>query len=256
MGESLKERLSIATMCDGWQDAVERYGLAVESDHFCQAENMDGDKGIAAKAELAQLVKQHNVNILHAPFNELHPAAIDPKARKLAMDRLNQAAEIAIEYGIKKMVVHSGYIPFVYFKEWHHARSVEFWKEFIADKPDDFEICIENVLDDEPHMLAEIAKDINDKRVGLCYDVGHANIVGECSQDEWLEVMAPYLKHLHIHNNDGSGDFHGEIMNGTVDIDRIINGVIEKCSSNATLTLEMLNCENTLDWLAAKGYYR
>lgn len=256
MSNNLRDRLIIATMCSNWREVAEKYGLGVEGDYFCQAENMDGEKGIRAKADLAEMMKQYDVRIMHAPFNELFPAAIDPKARKLAMDRLNQAADIAMEFGIKKMVVHSGYVPFVYFKEWHRDRSVGFWKEFMADKPEGFEICIENVLDDEPYMLAEIVELINDERVGLCFDIGHANIVGECSQDEWLEVMAPYLKHLHIHNNDGSGDFHGEIMNGTVDIDRIINGVIEKCSSNTTLTLEMLNCENTLDWLAARGYYR
>lgn len=256
MAESLKNRLSIATMCGNWQQVADKYGLAVETDHFCQAENLDGDKAIRAKADLTQLVDKYEVRVLHAPFNELFPAAIDPKARTLAMNRLNQAADIAMEFGIKKMVVHSGYIPFVYFKEWHINRSVEFWRDFMADKPEDFEICIENVLDDEPYMLTNIVKAIDDKRVGLCYDVGHANIVGECSQDEWLNVMSPYLKHLHIHNNDGTGDFHGELMSGSIDIKRMLDGVIEKCRHDTTITLEVLNCDNTLDWLKAKGYYK
>lgn len=255
----MRDRLCIAGMCRNWQDIAGKYGLGVEIDHFCQAENMDGERGIRAREELAQLVKQYDVRILHAPFNELHPAAIDPKARELAMYRLNQAAEIAMGFGIKKMVVHSGYVPFVYFKEWHHARSVEFWREFMADKPDDFRICIENVLDDEPYMLAEIAKAVGDERVGLCYDAGHANIVGktaaEPGRDEWLEVMAPYLKHLHIHNNDGTGDFHDELMNGTIDIEGILEGVRDKCAADVTVSLEILNCENSLDWLTLKGYY-
>lgn len=264
MAESLKDRLIIATMCSNWRQVAGEYGLGVEGDYFCQAENMDGDKGIRAKADLEQMMKEFDVRIMHAPFNELHPAAIDPRARGLAMDRLNQAADIAISVGIKKMIVHSGYVPFVYFKEWHHDRSVEFWKEFMADKPEDFEICIENVLDEEPYMLADIAREVNDSRVGLCYDVGHANIVGSlmngkdatADQDEWLSVTAPYLKHLHIHNNDGTGDFHDEIMKGSVDIERILDGVLEKCSPQTTVTLEILKCENTLDWLMARGYYK
>ena len=256
-------RLCIATMCENWRDIAERFGIDVEVDHFCQAENMDGDKCAQAKADLTRLAKQYNIKILHAPFNELHPAAIDPRARALAMDRLNQAGEIAIEMGINKMVVHSGYIPFVYFKEWHRDRSVEFWQEFMADKPKNFEICIENVLDDEPYTLTEIVREVNDPRVGLCLDVGHANIVGSfmngksvsVSLEEWLGGMAPYLKHLHIHNNDGTGDFHNEIMNGTVDMERILDGVLEKCSQLTTITLEVMKCESTLDWLKNRGYY-
>ena len=255
MSNNLRDRLIIATMCSNWREVAENYGLGIEGAYFCQAENKDGEKGVHAKAELAQMLKQYVMIVMHAPFNELYPAAIDPRARALAMSRLNQAAEIAIEFGIKKMVVHSGYVPFVYFKQWHHERSVEFWKEFIADKPEDFEICIENVLDDEPHMLADIAKEIGDRRVGLCFDVGHANILGNADLMEWIRVMAPYLKHIHIHNNDGTGDFHNEIMDGIIDADAVLRGVIDECDPHTTVTLEILKCENTLDWLKDKGYY-
>lgn len=254
-GRNVRDRLIIATMCADWRDVAEKYGLGVEGDYFCQAENMDGEKGLRAKADLAEMVKKYDVRVMHAPFNELYPAAIDPRARELAMDRLNQAAEIAMEFGIKKMVVHSGYVPFVYFKEWHHERSVEFWKEFMADKPDDFEICIENVLDDEPQMMVDIVKAIDDERVGLCLDVGHANILSRTELTEWISAMAPYLKHMHIHNNNGEGDFHDELMNGSIDMGQILDEAMDKCDSHTTITLEILNCENTLDWLTARGYY-
>ncbi len=152
------------------------------------------------------------------------------------------------------MVVHSGYMPYVYFKEWHIPRSVEFWTEFMADQPEDFEICIENVLDDEPDMMAAIARDAGDPRIGLCYDVGHANIVGDRSQDEWLETMAPYLKHLHIHNNDGDRDLHRGLTEGTLDIGRVLDGVLEKCSPETTVTAEILSGPESFEWLREKGY--
>ena len=266
----LRGRLNIATMCSNWWEIADTYGVGIETDAFCQAENMEGARGDNAKADLAELMKTHDVRVLHGPFNELHPAAIDPRARALAMDRMNQAAEIALQAGIRKMVVHSGYVPFVYFKEWHHDRSVEFWREFMKDKPDDFEICIENVLDDEPHMLADIARDIDDSRVGLCLDVGHGNVVrninGAGSIDpeaggggtdiaEWLEVTSPYIKHLHVHNNDGTGDFHNDITKGNIDMEALFRDIEEKCSCDTTVTLEVINCENSLDWLIEKGYY-
>ena len=270
MAGVLKNRLLIATMCGNWQAVADKYGVGVEIDSFCQAENMDGVKGDNAKADLGELMKNYDVKVLHAPFNELHPAAIDPRARALAMERLNQAAEIALQSGINKMVVHSGYVPFVYFKEWHHDRSVEFWREFMRDKPGDFEICIENVLDDEPGMMADIARDVGDSRVGLCLDVGHGHVVrninGAGSIDpaaggsgaavsRWLEVTAPYLKHLHVHNNDGTGDFHNDITEGSIDMEALFRDIAEKCGRDITVTLEVLNCENSIDWLIDKGYY-
>ena len=170
------------------------------------------------------------------------------------MMRFNQAAELALKYDIRKMVVHSGYVPFVYFKEWHIPRSVEFWTEFMADKPDDFEICIENVLDDEPDMLAEIARQADDPRIGLCYDIGHANIVSDRSQDDWLDTMAPYLKHLHIHNNDGERDYHRGITEGSLDVERVLDGVLTKCTPETTITLEILAGKESFEWLKAQGY--
>ena len=124
----------------------------------------------------------------------------------------------------------------------------------MADQPEDFEICIENVLDDEPDMMAAIARDAADPRIGLCYDVGHANIVGDRSQDEWLETMAPYLKHLHIHNNDGDRDLHRGLTEGTLDIERVLDGVIEKCAPDTTVTAEILSGPESFDWLREKGY--
>ena len=49
--------------------------------------------------------------VLHAPFNELHPAAIDPLAKDLARHRMEQAYTACKDLGVSKMVVHSGYVP-------------------------------------------------------------------------------------------------------------------------------------------------
>ena len=219
MDRNLKERFSIATMCGNWQSIAREFDLTIELDQYCQAENMDGERGSKVKAMVEKHISEFRPAVFHAPFNELFPAAIDPKARALAMSRFNQAADLAMEFGVNMMVVHSGYVPFVYFKEWQVPRSIEFWTEFMEDKPDDFQIVIENVLDDGPYMLADIAKGVNDPRVGVCYDVGHSNIISKQSPEEWLDVLAPYLKHIHVHNNDGKKDLHKGFADGVINIE-------------------------------------
>ncbi len=254
MSGTLKDRLAIATICASWRTIADRYGVAIELDQYCQAENMDSPRGEKVQTVIRKDLKTYKALVLHAPFNELFPAAIDPKAKALARERFDRAAALALDLGVKKMVVHSGYVPFVYFKEWQIPQSVAFWSDFMADKPDDFELAIENVLDDEPYMLAEIAKGVGDPRVGICYDVGHANIVSDLGQDVWMETLAPYLKHLHIHNNDGERDYHRGFTEGTLDIARILDGMLAIGREDITVTAELITGADSFDWLAEKGY--
>lgn len=251
---NLKDRFAIATCCPSWKSIAEEFGVGIELDQFCQAKNMDGELATKLGAVIRKDLEQFRGMVLHAPFNELFPAAIDPKARELAMERYRQAADLAHAFGIKKMVVHSGWMPHVYFKEWHIPRSVEFWTELMADQPADFELCIENVLDDEPDMMAALAEGCADPRIGICYDIGHANIVSPRDQDDWLQTLAPHLKHLHIHNNDGEKDFHRGLTDGNLDIARLLEGVIEKCAPDTTITAEILADRESFLWLQEQGY--
>lgn len=58
-------------------------------------------------------------------------------------------------------------------------------------------------------MLVQIAEQVNDPRLGLCLDVGHANTsVSRTPPMEWIGPMAPWLKHVHLHNNKGDWDLH------------------------------------------------
>ena len=254
INRKMDKRLYIATICSSHRELLRRYKLGVELDQFCMAANMTGEGRAAADSEIRELKEHTQSIILHAPFNELFPAAIDPDARALAMRRFNEAAQIAIECGADKMVVHSGYVPFVYFKEWHLDRSVEFWEEFMADKPENFMIAIENVLDDDPYMMAEMMSRITNPNRRLCLDAGHALCVSKVPVMEWLEVTAPYLGHLHIHNNDGQNDEHRDLTDGQLDMEAFLDRTAEICRQDTTITLETRGGLKSVEWLAAKGY--
>lgn len=254
LNRDISNRLYIATVCAQHKEILDKYGIGIELDQFCTAVNMEGDEKRAADKEINELITVSAGQVLHAPFNELFPAAIDPRARQLAMDRFNEAAELAAHYGAKKMVVHSGYVPFVYFKEWHNDRSVEFWEEFMADKPDDFVITVENVLDEEPYTMVKMMEKITNPNIRLCLDAGHALCVSEIPVMEWLEVMAPHLGHLHIHNNDGVHDFHRPLTDGLLDMEGFLDKAIELCREDTTITIESLDGIDSMEWLAQKGY--
>ena len=54
-------------------------------------------------------------------------------------------------------------------------QSVVFWREFLREIPAGITIALENVMEPGPEMLVEIVRQVEDPRLGLCLDVGHAN---------------------------------------------------------------------------------
>ena len=140
------KNLYIATIGEDFACWVKKTQSGLELDQFCMAENLDEPKYESCCKEIRRLFTDCKVSpehaVLHAPFNELHPAAIDPLAKDLARHRMEQAYTACKDLGISKMVVHSGYVPHIYFKSWHQEQSVKFWTGFMADKPADFQLCI------------------------------------------------------------------------------------------------------------------
>lgn len=264
----MRKRLYIASVSQDAARLAAEYGIGLELDHYCTAENMDGPMAEKvhqqARAEIDQATGESRRAeekqlplIFHAPFNELHPAAIDPKIKAIAHERYQQAYHLAREhYQINKMIVHSGYLPYVYYKVWHQEKSVEFWKQYMDGKPESFTLCIENVLEDEPYMMAKIAEEVGRPNVKLCLDLGHANCMSGLPAKEWIRVMGPYIGHLHIHNNDGSHDQHNALSEGTLDMARVLEDIDRYCEKTATITIESLDGRASLEWLKQQGYLK
>lgn len=243
-----KERLFLSTIADDAVQTAREFGLGVELAQFCLAENMDKTPpDVQASLDAALEVPRR---VLHAPFAELCPAAIDPLVRAVTQRRFLQAAALAKRYGAEKMVVHSGFIPLVYYPEWFAPQSAAFWREFLNDV-DGLTLCIENVMETSPDVLRQIAEQVNDPRLRICFDVGHAF----CQSGElapWLDALAPYISHVHLHNNHGSFDEHLGLPDGTLDIAAVIRQ-LEALAPQATYTLEVRSARASVEWLLEEG---
>ena len=187
---------------------------------------------------------------LHAPFCELTPCAVDPYVAEVSRRRYEQAAELALSHGVTRMVVHGGFIPNVYDPRWYVERSPRFWRDFLADKPADFGLLIENVLDDAPELPRDVLAGVDDPRAGACLDIGHAHVASKTPVLRWIEVLTPWLRHAHLHDNDGAFDRHAPLGAGTIPCEAVLRALPEKC----TLTLENMEAERSLRWLKDKGW--
>ncbi len=243
-----KERLFLSTIADDAVQTAREFGLGVELAQFCLAENMDKTPpDVQASLDAALEVPRR---VFHAPFAELCPAAIDPLVREVAKRRFLQAAALAKRYGAEKMVVHSGFIPLVYYPEWFAPQSAAFWREFLNDV-DGLTLCVENVMETSPDALRQVAEQVNDPRLRICFDVGHAF----CQSGDlapWLDALAPYSSHVHLHNNHGTFDEHLGLPDGTLDMATVIRQ-LEALAPQATYTLEVRSARASVEWLLKEG---
>ena len=201
-----------------------------------------------------------------ALWNRLYLSGIDGRAADLARENglgLEIAAfcyapnledALARDLGVRQLVIHGGFVPQVYFPEWYVEQSVLFWRELLAELPPDMTIALENVMEPEPRLLADIARQVDDPRLGLCLDVGHATtFVSRVPPLEWVAPMAPWLRHVHLHNNAGHNDLHDPLGQGTLAMEQVLDTVLALCPA-ATFTLENQDCGPSLDWLRQHGY--
>lgn len=238
-------------MASDCREAALCWGLGVESDLFCTAVNLENPACMAREQTLMEGIARR---IVHGPFNELCPAAIDPQARELTRRRYAQALLAARQLGTGRLVLHSGYIPLIYFPEWFVEQSVQFWQDFLRDKPEDTRILLENVLEDEPAMTAEIVARVNDPRLRLCLDVGHAHCqTKQHPVEDWVRHWAPWLGHVHLHNNDTGWDTHSPLWEGSIPMEHILE-LLAQLAPQATWTLETREAEGSCRWLAERHW--
>ena len=241
-----KETIYLSTISTDAPCVAREYGFGLELAEFCTAWNMD-EKFIHVDSVVKKKLEGIPRSLLHAPYNELFPCAIDKKARALAAERYRQATDLATRYGSRKVIIHGGYNPRIYFPVWYVKQSVLFWQDFLRSDPG-VEIVLENVLEDDPRWLLDIVAGVDDPRLRLCLDIGHVNAYSSVPLTDWLVLWAPYLSHLHIHNNDGSRDAHNALNEGTIPIKELLLQAQHLCP-DATCTLEVMNDAPSVVWL-------
>ena len=248
-----QENLYLSTIAPDAAETARSWDLNLEIAEFCTAWNMDRAFPTVDR-RVQEAIGGVGGLLLHAPFNELFPCAIDPKARELAADRFRQAIALAKNYGARKVIVHGGYNPWIYYPVWYVEQSIAFWKDFLREAPG-VELVLENVLETDPTWLLDIVKGVDDPRLRLCLDIGHVNAYSKVSVMEWLELCAPWISHFHIHNNDGTADCHSALFEGTIPMRDFLYRAEQLCP-NATFTLELMEDDPSVVWLTDNGLLR
>ena len=232
---------------DSFIELSKKYGFKFEYNDFFLPFNLDKKSYVD---ETVNFYKNHKDmpegNTLHGSFLDVTIFSRDDNIRKASEYRLRESMEIAKEIGAKAVIIHTNFIPNfkddAYENYWVEA-NVLFIKKLLVEFPD-ISIYMENMFDIEPVLLLRLAKELEDeKRFGICLDYAHVNVFGKAvAPMEWLEKLAPYIKHLHINDNDLIKDSHLSLGEGKIEYKEFFEFYKKKLSS-VPILLEMNGLE-------------
>ena len=212
----------------GILDGLVRTGVqAIEI--FAARQHLDYANRKAHVKEIAEWFQGSGIplNSVHAPLYAdyewgragappINIASTDRASRVDAMDEIKRALEIAEQIPFRFLVQHLG-TPNEDFSEKKFEAamtSVEHLRAFA--KPLGVRILLENIPNElsTPDRLVEMIRSAHFDDVGVCFDFGHAHIMGSVS--EGFEILRNYIRSTHVHDNNKDKDSHLWPGQGTI----------------------------------------
>jgi sugar phosphate isomerase/epimerase len=97
---------------------------------------------------------------------------------------------------------------------------------------------LENDIDRLPDLMVQLVNEVDNPFLGLCMDIGHQHVFSELDALEWVRRMSNRLLHVHLHDNDRTGDQHWSLGRGTIDFEPFYAALLES-APQATISLEV-----------------
>ena len=169
------------------------YGAAFEYNDFWKPDVLeDRAKQERIIEHYAKFRTDFSQDTMHGAFLDIYVHSDDPLIRKASQDRVIQSLEIAKRMGLKGIVFHTGLLGNLrtagYLKGWKE-KNARFFAE-IAERYPEQNIYMENMFDETPDMLAELAEELRDvKNFGVCLDYAHGAVT-DCPCENWVSITA------------------------------------------------------------------
>lgn len=192
-----------------------------------------------------------SLHAIHAPITErfehgrwgraFSTASSVAQERALALSETAAALELARRVPTRYLVVHLG-LPST------HPDAGADTRDAARRSVDDIaklaqaagtRVALEvipNSLATPDSLVQLIEDDLDAPQVGVCLDVGHANIMGD--PIEAIETLAGLLVTTHIHDNNGREDEHLPPFGGTTDWPGVVTA-LQKVGYDGVMMLEL-----------------
>ncbi len=179
---------------------------------------------------------------VHGPFIGIEYAPEDHLIRDAVDRRLAMTLDVAVKLNASRVVLHSGYNllndVFDLQDSWL-KRNIAFWRQEIGRWASaGIEIVLENDVQKTPDLLIHLVDEVAHPSLGLCLDIGHQHLVSELDAPEWVRRMGRRLRHIHLHDNDRTGDRHWPIGRGTIEFEAFYAAIRQEVPQ-VTISLEV-----------------
>lgn len=202
------------------QKLAEEYNAGFEYNDFFLPEILEDVKKQTELIDAYAKVRgDFSEDTLHGAFLDVSIQSMDPLIREVSEQRVRQSMEIARNMSVRGIIFHTGRIRGFrredYLKNWENRNEV-FLRRLMEEYPQQ-EIWMENMFDESPDVLAHLADKLADcPNFGICLDYAHAVLYGG-DPAEWLAMLLPYIRHIHINDNDLQQDLHLAMGKGQMD---------------------------------------
>lgn len=235
---------------------AETYGCGFEYNDFFLPDHLDRKKWVQDRISFYQGLKNKPAYCtLHGAFLDVTVFSEDAKIRQVSDYRVEQSLKIAGELGAAGVVFHTNYIPNFLQKAYRNGwveKNAEYWAGKAAAYPH-LNIYMENMFDTDFRLLAQLGEQLRSiPNFGICFDYAHAHVFGEVWQiEEWVKALAPFVRHIHINDNDFISDSHLALGDGKIDWNKF-KKYYEEYFSKASVLIEVTGEEKikkSLDYL-------
>lgn len=173
---------------------------------------------------LAELGGEGGAVVLHGPNTKFSHESIPPEKT----ERMTRDALIQIEYAFRTL---DELMP-------------------VLEKCN-VKIAIENLIWDDWGLVDRYLERYPAKRLGICFDAGHANILGNRMNE--MEQRKSRLVATHIHDNDGVHDLHKPLFTESIDCEALAKLIATSSYKDQVPCFE-LSMRNTPYWNEAFEY--
>jgi len=181
------------------------------------------------EAEFMELAPSYDLEYsAHSPMSDINIGSLNPRMREASLQELMAGMGAAGRMGMDVYTVHPGFLTPLGMVAPERVKDVvraSLRRLEALSKEVGVKIALENMprspfsMATTPGALAEL---MEDREIGICFDVGHANTMGLV--DEFLALKDRFVN-MHVHDNGGATDEHLPVGRGTVDFPKLLRGI-------------------------------
>ena len=225
------------------------WGCGFEYNDFFNPSLLDDEEALEQRIQLYTMSENKPLfSTVHGTFFDVSVSSDDPKIKEVSDLRVTQSLEVAKKLDAEAVIFHTNYIPNFLVESYRDSwvkRNVDYWSKKLSEYPM-LNIYVENMFDTDCELLARLGEGMKEyPNFGVCLDYAHAHVFGEEQDIEhWVSALAPYVKHLHINDNDFFRDLHLAVGDGKIDWWRF-KQYYEKYFTEASVLLEVTGLSKT-----------